>query len=135
MRIGVLLVALALGAIGCGGAEVTGDDRPLRYDLTITYWPTGRGGESRSATLECDPDGGSHPNPVSACDALLKHEEALRPVAGDVACTEIYGGPQLATIAGTHDFATVAATLSRTNGCEIARWEALAPVVELPPSV
>ena len=135
MRVAVLLVALALAVSGCGGSEgAENHHRPLRYDVTITYWPTDRGGESRSATLQCDPDGGSHPDPVSACDALLRHEDALRPVAGDVACTEIYGGPQLATIAGTHEFAVVDATLSRTNGCEIARWDALDSVVELPPS-
>jgi hypothetical protein len=96
--------------------------------VTITYWPVGRGGESRSATLTCDPDGGSHPNVAQACDALLTHEDALKPVAGDVACTEIYGGPQLATVSG----GGVQASFNRTNGCEIARWEALAPLLELP---
>jgi hypothetical protein len=134
MRIAVLLVSLGLAASGCGGTEAAGDDRPVRYDLTVTYWPTGRDGESRSATLQCDPDGGSHPDPVSACDVLLQNEDALQPVAGDVACTEIYGGPQLATIAGTREGAGIDATLSRTNGCEIARWDELAAVVELPPS-
>jgi hypothetical protein len=133
VKIALLVLAAALLA-GCGGTEAAGDDRPLHYELTITYWPAGRGGESRSATLQCDPDGGSHPDAVSACEALLNHEDALEPVAGDVACTEIYGGPQLATIAGMSSGVGVQATLSRTNGCEIARWDALAPVVELPPS-
>ena len=125
MKISVLVVAAVLLA-GCGSAA---GSQASRYDLTITYWPAGRGGESRSATLQCDPDGGSHPGAAAACDALLQHEDALQPVAGDVACSEIYGGPQLATISGPN----VHATLSRTNGCEIARWEALAPLIELPP--
>ena len=119
------LVAILVFLVGCGSGA--GPSSSPRYDITITYWPEGRGGEARSATLTCDPDGGSHPDPVSACDALLQHEDSLKPVAGDVACTEIYGGPQLATITG----ADLHATLTRTNGCEIARWEALAPVVEL----
>jgi hypothetical protein len=117
-------VALAVAA-GCG-SDGSAPAQP-RYELTITYWPTGRGGEARSATLTCDPDGGSHPDPTGACDALLNHEDALAPVAGDVACTEIYGGPELARISGTG----VQALFSRTNGCEIARWDALAPLVEL----
>jgi hypothetical protein len=121
-----LLLALALAA-GCGGTEAAGDDRPPRYDLTVTYWPTGRGGEARTATLTCDPDGGSHPDPVSACDALLEHEEALEPVAGDVACTQIYGGDQVATLSG----AGVNASFSRANGCEISRWDKLAPLRDL----
>jgi hypothetical protein len=124
-RTGVLLALLL--AAGCG-SDGSAPAQP-RYDLTITYWPTGRGGETRTATLTCDPDGGSHPDPGKACDALLEHEDALDPLAGDVACTQIYGGPQLATIAGAGG---VHATLARTNGCEIARWAALADAVELP---
>ena len=110
---------------GCG----SGSSPPAqpRYDLTITYWPTGRGGEARSATLRCDPDGGSHPDPAGACDALLDHEDALEPVGQGVACTEVYGGPQLATVSG----ANVHAVFSRENGCQIARWEQLAPLLEL----
>ncbi len=122
----MFLLVLAL-ASGCGGTEAAGDDRPPRYDLTITYWPTGRGGEARTATLTCDPDGGSHPDPVSACDALLEHEDALEPVAGDVACTQIYGGDQVATLSG----AGVNASFSRANGCEISRWDKLAPLLDL----
>jgi hypothetical protein len=122
----VFLLVLAL-ASGCGGTEPAGDDRPPRYDLTITYWPTGRGGEARTATLTCDPDGGSHPDPVRACDALLEHEDALEPVAGDVACTQIYGGDQVATLSG----AGVNASFSRANGCEISRWDKLAPLLDL----
>jgi len=123
-RLGLALLPLVLVA-GCGSGA--GPSASPRYDVTITYWPAGHGNEARSATLTCDPDGGSHPNPAKACDALLEHEDALQPVAGDVACTEIYGGPQLATVSGSG----VHALLSRTNGCEIARWEALAPVLEL----
>jgi hypothetical protein len=122
-RSGVLLVLLL--AAGCG-SDGSAPAQP-RYDLTISYWPTGRGGEARTATLTCDPDGGTHPDPASACDALLDHEEALEPVAGDVACTQIYGGDQEATVTGDVD-----AAFSRANGCEIARWDALADLVELP---
>jgi hypothetical protein len=95
--------------------------------VTISYWPTGRSGEALSATLQCDPDGGTHPDPNGACDALLQNEDALEPVPGDVACTEIYGGPQLATISGPG----VDATFSRENGCQIARWDALKAVLEI----
>jgi Subtilisin inhibitor-like len=126
MKIALLLAALALLA-GCGSDGSGGSSEP-RYDVTISYWPIGRTGEPRTATLTCDPDGGSHSDPSGACDALLQNEDALKPVAGDVACTEIYGGPQLATITGPG----VHATFSRENGCEIARWDALKAVIELP---
>jgi hypothetical protein len=122
-RVAALVAVLLVS--GCG-SDSSAPAQP-RYELTVTYWPTGRGGEARTATLTCDPDGGSHPHPAQACDALLSHEEALDPPGKGVACTEIYGGPQLAALSGTAH-----ALLSRRNGCEIARWDALAPVVELP---
>jgi hypothetical protein len=117
---------MLLAAGGCGSDESAAPAQP-RYDVTVTYWPTGASGESRSATLTCDPDGGTHPDPAKACDALLSHEDALEPVSGDVACTQIYGGPQEASVVGVE----VNARFSRTNGCEIARWEALKPVLEI----
>jgi hypothetical protein len=126
MKPALLLAAVAVLA-GCGsGASEPAGSSP-RYDVTIAYWPEGRGGDPVEASLTCDPDGGSHPNPAAACAALLEHEDALQEVPGDVACTEIYGGNQLATITG----GGVEASFSRQNGCEIARWDALAPVLEI----
>ena len=129
------LVGLAcLVAAGCGGG--VGDPVPTHvppYNLEITFWPEGKAGPNRMATLTCDPDGGTHPDPTTACAALNARPEALRPVPGDVACTEIYGGDQVALVEGAGPNGTgVRAILNRTNGCEIARWDALAPVVELP---
>ena len=122
----VLLAAAGCGS-GGGGSQAEPPAQP-RYDLTITFWPQGRDGPSRTATLTCDPDGGTHPDPAKACAALLAHPEALHPVPLDMACTEIYGGDQVATVEG----AGLRAVFKRTNGCEIARWEALAPLLELP---
>jgi hypothetical protein len=42
-------------------------------------------------------------------------------------CTEIYGGPQQARVVGTVKGQLVRATFSRTNGCEIARWQRISP--------
>ena len=44
-------------------------------------------------------------------------------------CTEIYGGPQTATVTGTFAGAKVSTALARTNGCEIGRWDALSALV------
>jgi Subtilisin inhibitor-like len=127
---GALLLGLLVAA-GCGSATGGGDaaeppPKP-RFDLQITYWPEGKGGESRTAALTCDPNGGTHPDAAAACAALDAHPEALHPVPGDMACTEIYGGDQVALVEGEG----MRAILNRTNGCEIARWDALAPVIEL----
>jgi Subtilisin inhibitor-like len=134
-RFGLLVGLLVLA--GCGTETDGGDaaEPPPQpgYDLEITFWPDGKGGESRTATLTCDPAGGTHPDPAKACAALDANAEALHPVPGDMACTEIYGGDQVAEVKGVGpDGASLRTVLNRANGCEIARWDALAPVVELP---
>jgi len=44
-------------------------------------------------------------------------------------CTQQYGGPQVAVVTGTFHGRTVHSTFTRTDGCEIARWKALAPLL------
>ena len=38
----------------------------------------------------------------------------------------IYGGPQKATVQGTLDGTAVEGTFTRSDGCEIARWNQVA---------
>jgi hypothetical protein len=123
MKIVVLLAAVILAA-GCGSGNEPA--ATPGYDLRIFYWPEGRDGASLEATLTCNPEGGSHPDPAAACAALLENESALEPVPRDVACTEIYGGDQVARITGS-----VEAAFTRSNGCEIARWDRLQAVLEI----
>jgi hypothetical protein len=51
--------------------------------------------------------------------------DIFEPVPADRACTELYGGPQTATVRGTWGGETVDATFERTDGCEIDRWDRL----------
>ena len=44
-------------------------------------------------------------------------------------CTQQYGGPATARVTGTWQGQHVDATFDRTNGCEIARWNTLRPVL------
>ena len=83
-------------------------------------------GAKTTWTLTCDPAGGTHPDPDAACRALGTHgATALPPVRKDVACTQLYGGPQQATITGTWQGRPVRSSFSRVNGCEISRWDLL----------
>lgn len=45
------------------------------------------------------------------------------------ACTEIYGGPDIATVTGTLEGAPVKASFHRNNGCGIADWETFLPML------
>ena len=97
---------------------------PATTELTIMV-DDGAGVKS-SWTLTCDPPGGSHPNPAAACRILQAHgATALPPVRKDVACTQVYGGAQQATITGTWQGQRVRSSFSRVNGCEISRWDLL----------
>ena len=77
-------------------ARLLGDRRDRSRDQQTAR------GRRRRWHLTCDPAGGTHPDPEAACGILADHGElALPPVPKDVACTEIYGGPEKATIFGT----------------------------------
>jgi hypothetical protein len=123
----VALLALSVSLAGCGsGSSGSGDGGT---SLTVMYWPEGSGsGDSETWTLACDPAAGTLADPEAACERLAEGgSELFDPVPPDTACTEIYGGPQVAQVDGTVDAEPVSASFDRTNGCEISRWEALSP--------
>ena len=93
--------------------------------LRVAFFEDGNKPETRVVwTLRCDPPSGTHPRRTSACRALARLGwQTLRPVPPDTACTEIYGGPQVAVVTGLVDGRRVWARLRRDNGCEIDRWE------------
>jgi hypothetical protein len=91
--------------------------------LNITVWPDGQGkGPKRVYTLRCNPVGGTLPKRAAACTKLAKLRRPFAPVPKDVACTQIYGGPQEALVTGRLRGYPVRATFNRQNGCEISRW-------------
>ncbi len=105
----IVLCCLALA--GCG-AE---DDAPV---------PAGPA-PTTQLTVRVDPDGRG-PEPAKA--AQVRSASGLRPadfepVPDDVACTELFGGPETATISGTLERERVEGRFSRQDGCAIARWE------------
>jgi hypothetical protein len=129
-----LLIVALLALSGCAGdsGDVIDPTEPRpASSLEITV-STGTAAEGTTWSLTCDPAGGTHPTPAAACGALDEAADPFAPVPDDMACTQIYGGPETATITGTWDGESVAATYQRTNGCEIARWDALAAVLAPP---
>jgi hypothetical protein len=94
--------------------------------LNITVWPNGQGEPGkRTYTLRCNPLGGSLPRRAEACTRLARMTRPFAPTPKDTACTEIYGGPQQALVWGRLRGYPVRRSFSRTNGCEIARWNRL----------
>ena len=126
----VLCCAAALAAAGCGADERPAPSAPASApptQLTVRVDPDGDGPErAREARIACEA-----PPRGRACDAAAALRPAdLEPVPPDTACTELFGGPQTATIAGTLEGRSVSARFARHDGCEIARWEKVAPLLE-----
>ncbi|GIU93773.1 MAG: hypothetical protein KatS3mg012_0230 [Gaiellaceae bacterium] len=116
------IVALAACAGGSASASTT-------TSLRITFWENGRGTSTPIVwTLRCDPARGTLPRPARACARLAAGGPKLfAPVPPDMACTEIYGGPQVARVVGTVKGTRIWTTFTRANGCEIDRWQRLSP--------
>jgi hypothetical protein len=124
--VGIALAACASGSAGTGASGTA---------LTVNYWENGIGvGERETWTLRCNPARGTVARPAIACRRLIAGGARLfAGVPRDVACTQIYGGPQVARVVGTVKGVRVSASVSRTDGCQISRWDRLSPWL-LPPA-
>jgi Subtilisin inhibitor-like len=130
LRIGVLCSVVLL-ACACGGADDDGQsEEPVApppketpTNLQITIWPSGQKGPYTQWTLTC-PAGGTLPNAGEACRRLSElGDRAFAPIPKDVVCADIYGGPQVAEVKGSFEGRYVEARYTRTNACEMERWE------------
>jgi FlaG/FlaF family flagellin (archaellin) len=126
MRIVIALIGLALVA-GCGDDDEQAAAPTPTAELTITVDKDGNGGAAeRSVSVTCD--AATDSKECAAVDGIKA--DTFEPVPADVACTQQYGGPETATVKGTLRGETIDAQFTRTNGCEISRWNAAADLLE-----
>lgn len=132
MRGTVILALVVVALVSCASLQAgTTSSTALR----VSYWDGGtlRDPPDRVWTLRCNPARGTLPRPARACARLTAGATRLfAPLPPGLVCTEIYGGPQLARVVGTVAGKRVWATFSRSNGCNISRWDRLSPWL-LPP--
>lgn len=71
------------------------------------------------------------PDPQAALAAVEQFgEQIFFPKPGPPRlCTQQYGGPQVAVVSGTFHGRQVESVFSRTDGCEISRWNTMAPLL------
>ncbi|HUH07043.1 MAG TPA: hypothetical protein VML96_04455 [Egibacteraceae bacterium] len=142
-RILALAVAALMLTAGCGAgaqpAAPDGGDGSTEDRVTAQLRP-GPQDQELEYTLICGDqpevqgDHGSRvADPALACEALSASADRLILLTAtpepDEICTEIYGGDQQATITGTVEGQAIEAELSRVNGCRIADWDALLPLL------
>jgi hypothetical protein len=112
-----LIAALALLA-GCGEDDEAEPPaaQPSFADLVVEVDADGAGGEPpKTADVSCET---ADDAPCAGLTAA-----AFEPTPRGTACTQVFGGPEKATVTGTFDGKEIDAEFSRENGCEIARWE------------
>lgn len=114
------------GGTAAGGSQRADNDLVIRYD-------SGDGTGVQQWTLTCAGSvQGSHPQAEQACARLDSLDQPFAPLPADQICTEQYGGPQTATVTGLWRGEAVELALSRVNGCFIAQWDRLVPLVPAP---
>jgi hypothetical protein len=102
------------------------------FDLQLTV-DRGAGTAPDEWTLTCAGlVEGSHPDPDAACRHLSGLSDPFAPVDDLAVCTQQYGGPQTAHVEGRWAGEPVDVQLSRTNGCLIAQWDSLGPLLPVP---
>ncbi|MEV6005644.1 hypothetical protein AB0M29_02450 [Streptomyces sp. NPDC051976] len=111
--------------------------------LTVTY--DSGDGRARTYTLRCGPGGmraqatpqepparTGEVDAGAACGRLAELGGPVGPVAAGQMCPMIYGGPQTAHVTGVWDGERVREEYRRTDGCEVARWGRMVPVLPSP---
>ncbi|WP_299957735.1 SSI family serine proteinase inhibitor [uncultured Modestobacter sp.] len=132
----VLLLAVPfVGACGASEGPVTPvpgeltEQGPAEASLEVSL-DRGDGGSAETRTLTCEPEpGGTYADPAAVCDHLQGLEDPFAPLPADQMCTQQFGGPQTATVTGRWAGEPVDLQLDRTDGCAIAQWDRLGPLL------
>lgn len=140
-----LLLTLLLGLAACGDPpadQPSGEDTDAPAQPATALDVTIDNGQTQ-ATFRVVCDGtarfegdSAERDAAAACDAVDEAKDRLLtlsdPDREPEMCTEIYGGPDKATITGTIDGEPVDAEVSRHNGCGISDWDRLVPLLGRP---
>lgn len=126
------------GGIGDGAGPPPGTGADVDLEITIDHPDV----DAYAYRIICDGEtatieGSDAIDAEEACNQLSQESVQERLAEGppaDRVCTEIYGGPDTATIVGSIDGRSVDTVFDRVNGCGIAEWDELLGDV-LPPAI
>ncbi len=140
----VLAILAIAGLAACTGTPSPNNSSlgPSEPNPSLPPATPGQGNAELSITFQASPEaapqtytlvctGGvpaaesKHPTAAAACEALKNHPTLLTaPLPTDQNCTMQFGGPETATVTGAVDGTEVNRKFDRTDGCQIARWDA-----------
>jgi hypothetical protein len=127
----VIAAICAAAATACGskpapaGAGSAPAPAPkVSLDITVSTTPNA---PSKHWTLQCEPAGGTHPDPAAACAVLLKAKNPFAPLPKGIMCPMIRVGTKTAIVKGTYFGKHIDTTLS-PGGCKLAQWEKIGQI-------
>jgi hypothetical protein len=129
--VAALAATVAVGLAGCGAADdsTTTQAAPTatgQTEIVVTLDPDGKGGKPPLAEIVACPG-----RDADACDAIdALPADPAAPVPSATACTEIYGGPDTLAIQGTLHGEPIDARFTRSDGCEIDRFDRFVPLLK-----
>jgi hypothetical protein len=126
MALRLVLLCALLALAGCGDDEVAAP--AATTELVVRVDRDGPQGPKAPKDLRIACAAGDASPACRAAERLKPRD--FDPVPDNVACTDIFGGPQTARVSGTLRGERVSATFSRSNGCEIHRWDTVAPLLD-----
>ncbi len=118
-----LLACLTL--VACGSGDEDDDGRtaapgPEGASLTVTVQPKGADGAAKRTRIECEGLGEGSETCRRLAGLTAKR---IAPVPPTTACAQIFGGPARARVVGELRGQRIDARFSRTDACEIKRWD------------
>jgi Subtilisin inhibitor-like len=96
----------------------------VSLDITVSTTPSA---PTKHWTLQCEPAGGTHPNPAAACAVLLKAKNPFAPLPKGIMCPMIRVGTKTAIVKGTYFGKHIDTKLS-PGGCQLAQWEKIGQI-------
>ena len=131
--LGVLLAGCGTSSDGSSSPSPSASPTaPATGDLVVVL-DRGEGGQPERYTLSCaDPVSGDLPDPAAACAHLQGLTDPFAALPGDQVCSQQYGGPETAHVTGRWAGVDVDLALARTNGCQLAQWSSLGPLLPGP---
>jgi hypothetical protein len=132
----VLLAALMAACLLPAAAHAAGSGTAPAAALTLKFTVTDAPAATpQPATLTCfgtwaNATGYLREAPDEACQQARRLADFL-PSAPDPnrTCTQIFGGPQTATVKGAINGRQIRRAFSRKNGCELADWDRMGPLL------
>lgn len=118
-------------ASGCGDEGEPASQDPIAGGdaaITVTLDPDGPDGSEAEMTEEVSCEEASDD---AVCLAVADLEASdFDPPPAARPCTELFGGPDLATIEGEINGDDLSVELNRSNGCEIERFDVAVPLLQ-----